>query len=160
MSLYSITADIMKVLDAQEQENAPELDTVLDGLKIDFDVKAENIVKYIRNQEAEATACKLEKLHFADRQKVAENKVTRLKQYLKDSMDALSQSKITAGVFSITLSKPTPKIQVVNEAEILPGFFKATVIKLDKKLLLSTFKETGEVPAGTELIQSKSLRIK
>ena len=84
MKLYEIT-DAYLGLD--EVEKTDEIIKVLDGIKDEFDKKAENTVKVIRNFEADIQALRDEEKRLADKRKSLEKKKEDLKEYLYFNME-------------------------------------------------------------------------
>lgn len=80
MNLYEIDAAITALVDPETGEIS-DFDA-FDQLSMARDQKIENIALYYKNLVADAAAYKAEKLAFAERQKAAENKAQRLKDYL------------------------------------------------------------------------------
>lgn len=80
MNLYEIDAAITALVDPETGE-VSDFDA-FDQLSMARDQKIENIALYYKNLVADAAAYKAEKLAFAERQKAAENKAQRLKDYL------------------------------------------------------------------------------
>ena len=85
MKLYEIDQAILDCIDAETGDivNAE----MLDKLTMERDAKIENIALWIKDLKAEAEALKAEKMAFAERQKVAENKAESLKNYLAYALD-------------------------------------------------------------------------
>ena len=77
MKLYEIDQALVDLVD---NETGEIIDIeVFDSLQMERDEKIESIALYIKDLKAEAEALKAEKLAFAERQKVAENKAESLK---------------------------------------------------------------------------------
>lgn len=84
MNLYEINAEIMACVD---EETGEIIDTVkLDQLQMVFGEKVEGIALYIKNLAAEAAAIKAEKDKLGERQRICENKVASLKNYLQANL--------------------------------------------------------------------------
>ncbi len=85
MKLYEIDEAIMACIDAETGEIIDE--DKLDKLTMERDAKIENVALWIKDLKAEAEALKAEKMAFAERQKVAENKIESLKKWLAYALD-------------------------------------------------------------------------
>ena len=84
MNLYEINAEIMACVD---EETGEIIDTAkLDQLRMTFGEKVEGIALYIKNLAAEAAAIKAEKDKLGERQRICENKVASLKNYLQANL--------------------------------------------------------------------------
>ena len=155
MKLYEIT-DAYLSLD--EVEKTDEIIKVLDGIKDEFDKKAENTVKVIRNFEADIQALKDEEKRLADKRKSLEKKKEDLKEYLYFNMERLNLRKINAGIFDINIQKNPQSIKILDEATI-PDKYKIASYKLDKKTLKDDIKN-GVVIEGAQLVQTEGIRIR
>ena len=80
MTIYEIDNEIMSCID---METGEVIDTdKLNDLQMERDAKIENVALWIKELKAEAEAIRNEKQALADRQRVAENKVESLKNWL------------------------------------------------------------------------------
>ena len=155
MKLYEIT-DAYLSLD--EAEKTDEIIKVLDGIKDEFDKKAENTVKVIRNFEADIQALRDEEKRLADKRKSLEKKKEDLKEYLYSNMERLNLRKVSAGLFDINIQKNPQSIKILDEATI-PDKYKIASYKLDKKTLKDDIKDGLEIE-GVSLVQTEGIRIR
>lgn len=153
MKLYEIDAAIMECIDVETGE-------VLDWEKLDEleaarDVKIENIALYIKNLTAEAAALKAEKDAFAERQKVAENRIKSLKQYLSDYL-AGEKFKTT----KVNISFRSSESVLVEEGAVIPEEFlrykEPEVNKTDLKKAIND----GLVIKGVSIVKNQNVIIK
>lgn len=87
MTLYEVNACIRQVIEEgfAVDEETGELRctlTALDELKAERDEKLENIVLHIKNLSAEAKAIREEERKLAERRRLTESKVSRLREYI------------------------------------------------------------------------------
>ena len=155
MKLYEI-ADAYLSLD--EVEKTDEIIKVLDGIKDEFDKKAENTVKVIRNFEADIQALRDEEKRLADKRRSLEKKKEDLKEYLYFNMERMQIRKVNAGLFDINIQKNPPSIKILDESTI-PLRYKVLTYNLDKKLMKDDIKKGLEIK-GVELDQSEGIRIR
>ncbi len=155
MKLYEITDAYLSLDEAEKTEDVIK---VLDGIKEEFDKKAENTVKVIRNFEADIQALKDEEKRLADKRKSLEKKKEDLKEYLYFNMERMKVKKINAGLFDINIQKNPPSIKILDEATI-PLRYKILTYDLDKKLMKDDIKKGLEIK-GVELEQSEGIRIR
>lgn len=164
MVLYELNVafnNLLEVLENTEDEVTKELITnSLNEIKVQTTEKIENIIKYIKNLEAETVAIETEIKRLQQRKKVTENRIARLKDYLKDFTVSTEQRKYNAGLFTLTLRKNAPCVNVVDLKAIPNTFIKKEVIEtVDKAAIKKAIKEGQEV-AGIELMQTESILIK
>lgn len=130
MSLYSITEDLLTVIeggmvvDMEQGEILFDADN-LEELEGEYLDKLEACGLYCKNEQAEIEAMKAEEKRLADRRRVKENKVKRLKEYMLQSMEATDTKKLDTPKCYISTRK-SQKVIIDNEAKIPRQFFKIT----------------------------------
>lgn len=125
---------------------------------IGIEEKLENYCKVIRNIEADVVAYKKIKDEFAEKQKVSENAVKRLKQAVLTHMQNINSKKEKAGLFSITKSS-TKSVNIENEELIPLDYLIAQPPKVDKTAIAEVLK-SGQAVAGASLQENEYVRIK
>lgn len=155
MKLYEIVEAYQNLSELEESE---DIKKALDVISDEFDVKAENIVKVIRNMEADEKALRDEEIRLADKRKSIGNKKENLKEYLFSSMRAIGKPKMKAGIFNINIQKNPQSIKIID-VNIIPDKYKIASYKLDKKQLKEDIKEGLDIE-GAELVQTEGIRIR
>ena len=127
--------------------------TILDGTKIEE--FAINVAEYLERQAIMKEAEK----RMADRRKSLENKMARIKEYIKDSMEDARIFKIETPEMKLSISKNPAKVEVIDE-ELVPDEYKneKVTVVLDKKKLKAALNNDGV--DGAVLTQSTRLNIK
>lgn len=161
LSLYNITSAFPMIMEQEEMstELKKELEKELTDL---LHEKSQNIIGYMRNIELTIEAMKSEEKRISEQRKALENRLAKFKEYVKECMDQGGFTKIDTGLGSLAIVKNPMSVEIENEAEV-PNEFKTIVqtTKIDKTAIKNYFKETGEIVAGTRIIDDKtSLRIK
>ena len=115
MNLYDLSTNFNNLVEILETQELTEdiKETIFEELKyIDISIqeKADNIVRFIRNLNAEAEAIKLEEKRLADKRKVLENKVKNLESYLFDFTSLTEKKEIKGGIFTVSIKKNPPKV--------------------------------------------------
>lgn len=164
LSLYNITNKFAELMDkAQEGElTQEEYDKIGEELAIQLQQKGSNIIGYTKNIELTINAMKEEEKRISDNRKSLESKLDKFKQYVKENMEKLGITKIDTGLGTLSITKNPMSVEIENEDEI-PSEFKQEVVtmKIDKTAIKNHFKNTGEIVAGTMIVDDKtSLRIK
>lgn len=85
MTLYEIESEILNCIDPETGEIIDE--TQLDALYMEREKKIEGVLLWIKNLNADVEAFKAEEKSLAERRKVAENKVERLKSYVQNALN-------------------------------------------------------------------------
>ena len=164
MNLYELNQNfnnLIEVLENTEDENIKELiKKSMDQLTLETNEKIENIIKYIKNLEAEAEALEKESKRLNDRKIKTLKKVDNLKGYLKDFTSSLESKKYNTGIFNISIRKNAAAIIIENDFLVPDEFCKTEIIRKVDKIALKEKLKAGEVIEGVKLQQSESIIIK
>ena len=161
LSLYEITSAFPALMENEEitEENKKKIE---DELVVLLQQKSQNIIGYTKNIELTINAMKEEEKRIADNRKALENKISKFKEYVKECMENNGFSKIETELGTLSIAKSPTSVEIVNEEEV-PSEFKQEVVtvKIDKTKIKNNFKETGEIPAGVNIVTTNTnLRIK
>lgn len=158
MNLYQLTGAALQLQEMLElgEIDQQTFDDTVEGLELD--TKIENYCKIIKNLEAQAKAFKEEKDRLAEREKAAKNGVTRLKETLLMSLQALDITKVDAGTFTVSRSK-SKSVKIVDETWLPEKFLIYQPAKIDKTAITKAIKE-GEEVAGAEMEETEYVRIR
>ncbi len=161
LSLYEITSAFPVLMD-NEEITEEEKKKIEDELIVLLQQKSQNIIGYTKNIELTINAMKEEEKRISENRKALENKMIRFKEYVKECMENNGITKIETSLGTLSIAKSPTSVEIVNEDEV-PSEFKQeiTTIKIDKTKIKDNFKETGEIPAGVNIITTNTnLRIK
>lgn len=153
MKLYEIDQAIMDCIDMETGEIINE--ELLNALEMERESKIENVALWIKDLKAEAEALKAEKLAFAERQKVAENKMESLKKWLAYALNGEKFKTVRASVTFRT----TQKVEVADIYKLDENFLKYKEPEANKEAIKKAINEGQEV-AGATLVPSTSVIIK
>ncbi len=161
LRLYEVTDNYLAALNhLAELDDLPEevIADTLEGLQGEFEEKALNVARYVRNLEAEASAIEEAKKRMVRRARAANNQAKRLKSYLKGELERTGL-KIKAPDLALRLQN-NPLSVVVVDAEKLPEAFReeVTTVKVLKSEIGKALK-AGEVVEGAHLGQTTRLVI-
>lgn len=115
MSIYDISADynaLLEMMDSDEFDPQTIKDT-LESVEGEFEDKADNYAKIMKNFEVEIAGLKAEEDRLKSRRKKLEDNISRMKQVLFDNMKATGKVKFKTGLFSFTIAKNGGKIPVI-----------------------------------------------
>ena len=161
LSLYEITSGFPALME-NEEISVEDKKKIEDELVVLLQQKSQNIIGYTKNIELTINAMKEEEKRIADNRKILENKMARFKEYVKECMENNGFTKIETGLGTLSIAKSPASVEIINEDEI-PSEFKQEVVtvKIDKTKIKNNFKETGEIPAGVNIVTTNTnLRIK
>lgn len=164
LSLYNITNKFVEIMDKAEngELTEEEYNQLGEELAVELQKKSSSIIGYAQNEEALIEAVDMQIKRLTEFKKAKQNNLDKFKQYVKDNMERLQISKIETELGVLSISKNPMSVEIENEEEV-PAEFKLEVVttKIDKTAIKNHFKETGEVVAGTRIVDDKtSLRIK
>lgn len=155
MTLYEINEAITACVDVETGEII-DIDR-LNALEMERDRKISNVACWIKDLKAEAEAIKAEKQALDKRQKAAENKAERLKEWLqgilqgekfKDSRCAISYRKSERVDFADNFNFDT-----------LPDYMKKVTVE-PRKTEIKDYLKTGATIEGVELVESSNIQIR
>lgn len=153
MKLYEINQAILNCIDLETGEI---IDTEqLDKLTMERETKLENVACWIKELKAEAEALKAEKMAFAKRQQVAENKMESLKKYLAYALDGQAFKTTRA---SVTFRK-SQAVEIADIYKLDENYLRYKEPEADKTAIKEALKQ-GKTVAGATLVENTSVIIK
>lgn len=160
MNLFELTENYVKFFTMLEEadEITEELEEMANNLNIAIEEKSDNYVKMIKNLDADVEAFKNQEKIFNKKRKTAENKIAWLKKNLQSSMEQTGRKKVETELFTISIQKNTPSLDIKSEDNIGDEYYKVERT-LNKKDLLKDIKE-GLIIDGVGIKQTESLRIR
>ena len=160
MNLFELTENYVKFFTMFEEadEITEELEEMANNLNIAIEEKSDNYVKMIKNLDADVEAFKNVEKQFNKKRKTAENKIAWLKKNLQASMEQTGRKKVETELFTISIQKNTPSLDITSEENIGDEYYKVERT-LNKRDLLNDIKE-GLIIDGVGIKQTESLRIR
>lgn len=160
MNLFELTENYVKFFTMLEEadEITEELEEMANNLNIAIEEKSDNYVKMIKNLDADVEAYKNQEEIFNKKRKTAENKIAWLKKNLQASMEQTGRKKVETELFTISIQKNTPALDITSEDNIGDEYYKVERT-LKKRDLLNDIKE-GLIIDGVGIKQTESLRIR
>jgi hypothetical protein len=155
-NLYELNEAIAKFEFEIDEETGEILNVeALEGIELERKEKIENIALWIKNLKSDAEAYKREKDSFAKKQKVAENKMESLKEYLSG---ALRGEKFRTDRVQISY-RPSQRVEIMDEGKIPEAYLIAQPPKVDKQSIKEALKN-GEVVDGATLVDSENIQVR
>lgn len=161
LSLYNITNGFVQLM-ANEEMTEEEKELIKKELTDLLQEKSESIIGFTKNLELTIEAMKTEEKRIAENRKSLEVKMEKFKEYVKECMEKMEDTKIETTLGTLSVAKNPISVEILDEDKI-PNKYKTQVIttKVDKKAIADDFKATGELIEGVNIITTKtSLRIK
>ena len=159
--LYAIADRYREIIgiEADSDEAKGALRNALDEVQEQFDLKAESIIRYIRNLDAQSSALKAEEDRLAARRKAIDNKAAWLRDYIADQMRAMGLREVKAGIFEAKFRKNPASLTITNKALIPAQYFIAQEPRIDNAAIKEALK-AGQAIDGAELVQGETLAIR
>ena len=168
MSLYAISSELELILDAilEGGADSPEaqqaLESHLAGLDAALDDKADDYAGLIRSLELRSAARKTEADRMRALAKADEALAERLKDRLKEAMEACGRTKIDTARFRLSVAGNGGKqpLEVTATVEELGPDYTSTFVEVDNTKIRAALEAGKVVPGCTLLPRGTGLRIK
>src|SRR5690606_29618642 len=165
-ALYNLTTQYRALaMMLADRDFDPETiaDTVeASGLPDQIADKAQGCEMVARTLEADVPAIDAEIKRLQDLKKARQAKAEALRKYVLDNMLACGIQRIDAPLFSISIAKNPPSVEIFDDRQIPADYFAdppPPPPRVDKKLIAQALKDGHDVP-GAKLTQGYRLNIK
>lgn len=157
MKLHEINSDMHELLSSDDAELIKDN---LDSMQLAFNDKAESLIKFTQNIESDIEQVDQMIKQLQARKKALQNKVNSFREYVRYNMESSGIDKISCPLFTMTLKKASPVVEIVDQDLIPDEFITVEVVqKVDKMKLKNALKQ-GDV-SGAKLSESvRPLQIK
>lgn len=161
MTLYEMTEDYKYLLSlAEDPDTDPEvLADTLEAMDGEIEYKADGYAKVIRQLEYDSAALDSEMKRIRNRKTSLDRNITRMKQALKDSMEAIGKTKFKTELFSFGIQKNKASVVIDDWKLLPPDFLKVQDPVPDKTAIYECLRDGFELN-GAHLEQTTSLRIR
>lgn len=162
MKLYELTNDLVELMEVEEFEGNEEIrQQVIEQIGSMIDGKAENIIKIIKNYEADIEVLKQEEKRLASNRKIKENKVKRLKEYTRECLERVGKKKVETSIGNISLRKSPASLKILDDS-LIPSSYKETIetVKIDNSRIKSDLKAGLKIEGAVLEEGNYSLQIK
>jgi len=149
-NIYEITNDYLQIMAMLEDSDLdPQtLADTMEGIEGEFEIKAENYAKVMKNLEGDILAIKTEIDRLTAKKKALENNIKNMKITLQTAMETTGKTKFKTELFSFNIQK-------------LPSqFIKQRDIEADKTAIKDAIQKGEDLGGIAHLEQKQSLRIK
>lgn len=158
LTLYDLEDSYINVLELLEEDENTDLQNVLGQISEQFELKAENIAKLIKELDGESKTLTEEIKRLQAKKNSKDNNIKRLKLYLEDAMKTTGKTKFKTDLFSFGVQRNRPSLDIQNEDNIPQDYMRITKA-VDKRELLEAIQNGLEVD-GVSIKQTESLRIR
>ncbi len=162
MKLYELSQEL-KNWEERLEENGGEVSPAeldeLSSIETSIEEKIINIVKLVKNNEANIYAIKEEKKRLDALQKTLERQNESLKSYMKQNMEVTGKTKIESSLFTVSIRRTTPKLLLDESLIMKQEKFLKTKVEISKTAIREALKE-GEDVEGAILEEQRILYIR
>lgn len=157
MRLYDITQGYQAL--AHRAEEGEDVEAELAQLDGELTVKAEGILHVLRDVEGDAQKIDQEIARLTARKRIAEANAKRIRDYLRQGMEASGVTRIVSPTFAVTLSDGSDRVEVDDES-LLPDTYVRVKREPAKSAILAHYRATGEILPGTRIERGTRLVIR
>lgn len=165
MRLYEISREFVEafkllddMVDGAEIDKAT-MDDSLAGIRVEFNEKAINVIKYAKEIEMFAKEMKETIDKMRARQKTLEKRAEYFRGYVLDNMLLMDLIKIETAEFRINI-KMNPERVVVDEDRLDDEFYRVKTIREVDKVKIKDLLKAGAVVPGARLERTRSLSVR
>lgn len=160
LTLYQCAADVQAALDYYFDSETEREDT-LEAVIGQFEVKAQSVIGYIKNQETTEEMLEEHIRQMTEKLKVIKARNQSLKDYLERNMLAAGIKEIKAddGTFKASFRK-SKAVDVFDESQIPAEFMRERVTVVPDKTAIRKAIESGQEVAGAKIEERQNLQIK
>lgn len=160
LALYRCAADVQAALDYYFDSETEREDT-LEAIIGQFEVKAQSVIAYIKNQEITEKMLEGHIRRMTGKLKAVKAQNQSLKDYLARNMQAAGITEIKAddGTFKASFRK-SEAVVILDEAQIPAEFMREAVKTEPDKTAIRKAIESGRQVAGAKIEGRKNLQIR
>ncbi|HFC1962279.1 TPA: siphovirus Gp157 family protein [Neisseria gonorrhoeae] len=160
LTLYRCAADVQAALDYYFDSETEREDT-LEAVIGQFEVKAQSVIAYIKNQEITEKMLEEHIGQMTGKLKAVKAQNQSLKDYLARNMQAAGITEIKAddGTFKASFRK-SEAVVILDEAQIPAEFMREAVKTEPDKTAIRKAIESGRQVAGAKIEGRKNLQIR
>ncbi|MFJ7919711.1 siphovirus Gp157 family protein [Lysinibacillus fusiformis] len=155
-SLYQLNnayAQLQQMIEDGQEGLEDTLDSITDAVE----EKLEAYAMVIKNIESDVEGIKSEEKRLAERRKIMENGVTRMKQAIAETLQGTGQDKVKTEKFTFSWRKSS-KVEV-SDIDSLPKQYVKVERTISRAELAKALK-AGEQIEGAQLIENQLLSIR
>lgn len=164
MKLYELTEAyaelMMQYEDAENDVERARTLHALTNLEDDIEVKAENIVRIIKDRESKINAYSNEIERLSEKRRIEKYAIERLKSYALFAMGIAGATSIETTIGKLSVQMNPPKVEVVDISKVPARFLIEQEPTVNKSAMLKEHRLTGEIFPGVEITRSEGLRLR
>ena len=158
LTLYNVSNEFEYLCDLVDRDVlTPEEQADLTRMLVEkIQNSGDEIIRFLKTNTAHIEGIKAEIAELTARKKQAENRELVIKEKLTENMKKLDLKKIQTPIGTLTVPNVVDlSVDVVDIDKVPKEYLKEkTEISVDKTAVKDHFKETGEIIAGTNIIET------
>lgn len=156
-NLYELASEFAALQAAADNhelsdEELTQLLDAIDESRLSLRDKVDNIAKLLASMDGDVEAFKREEHRINRRRKAMENKIERLRDWVRTTMDVLDVSDIKTDVHQVQIQPGNHKV-IITDANKVPDEYIKTTRTPMKKAILAAYKDDGEFVPGTDIVR-------
>jgi len=164
MKLYELTTEfnfLRQYFDGDvSDEEGEKTFNKLNELSKSIKIKGTNIGLIIKEAEAGIEGLKKAEYDIKQRRTNAENKIKRLKEYLKVNMENAGISKIENAYLAIKIKNNPPAVDIFNEKILPQEYMEIKFIETPNKIKIKNDIKKGKEVPGATLKENTRIEVK
>lgn len=159
-SLYTIGNEYQEAFNKLEELDFDQqtIEDSLSLIKTDFNSKAINVSNYIKNLENKITEMKEAEDSIAGRRKILQNRIKRIRDYLRTNMEKCGINDIYSPYFDIKLEKNSYALKIETEQDIPAKYFHRKITLIPSKISIKADLKKGINVPGCSLIRTLTIK--
>lgn len=162
-SIYEIADRFNIILQMMDDPDFDQdaLNDTFEAIDGEFEDKADNYARIMKNMEGDIEALKNEIKRLSDKKATLENNIKRMKETLQVNMISTGKMKFKTDLFSFGIQKNAPAVIVDTDINNLPPeFLKFREPEVNKTAIKEAIQNGEDLTGYAHLEQSQSLRIR
>lgn len=164
MTLYELTTEYEALLAeyevAEDDERRAEVLDMIDAVQDDIGDKGEAYARVLRNLSAQRDAYKAEADRLTRKAKANEKAMEGLKAQLLSAMQRVGANKLETSIGKWSVRLNPWSVEVMDVDAVPAEYHVPQPDKIDKRAILATFKETGEIVGGVMMNQTTGIQFR
>lgn len=142
MTMYELTEEFKELLNMLEDPDVDDqvLADTLEAVAGEIEAKAEGYAAVITMLESDVAAVKAEERRLAERRRIFETRIARIKDTVKAAMLLANLKRIERPLFTLSVRATAPSLVIDDEGAIPECYWKQAEPTIDKVALKNDIK--------------------
>lgn len=163
-SLYDLGFELTDLVAQYEAAGSPdegdEIWQKIEATESAIDVKVDAYAKLLKNAEADIEAYSTEIKRLTAMKQGANKLIDRLKASMMATMEMLGKSKYNTSIGTWTLRLNPPRVEILDTDKVPEEYRVHQPDTINKSAILATWKQTGEIVDGSDVVQDKRVQFR